>query len=175
MDDITFFWNGWEAIIRILVVGILCYVSLVVILKVSGKRTLASLTAFDFIITVAIGAVYGRLLTAKDVSMSEAVTAFILLAVLQFVFSWLQMKYEVFKKLFTSHPILLYYRGEFLEKAMKKEGVEKSELIGEARKKGYGNFEDIELIILENDATFSIIGKLSEGDGATYNEFLDKS
>lgn len=173
MEDITFLWNGWEAILRILVVGVLCYIALVVILNISGKRTLASLTAFDFVVTVAIGAVFGRLLTAKDVSISEAVTAFILLAFLQFLFSWLQMKFKSFRKIFTSRPVLLYYRGEFMRKAMKKQRVEKSELIGEARKKGYGNFEEIELIILENDATFSIIGKLTDSDGATYKEFMD--
>lgn len=175
MDNITFLWNGWEAIIRILVVGTLCYIALVVILKVSRKRTLASLTAFDFVVTVTIGAVFGRILTAKDVSLSEAVTAFILLASLQFLFSWLQIKFETFRKIFTSRPVLLYYRGEFMVQAMKREKVEKSELIGEARKKGYGNFEEIELIILENDATFSIIGKLTDSDGATYKEFLKDS
>ena len=172
MDDITFLWNGWQALIRILVVGTLCYIALVVILKISRKRTLASLTAFDFVVTVAIGAVFGRLLTAKDVSISEAVTAFLLLAILQLLFSWLQLKFKNFRRLFTSRPVLLYYRGEFMVEAMKKERVEKSELIGEARKKGYGNFEEIELVILENDATFSIIGKLTDSDGATYKEFV---
>lgn len=173
MDEITFLWNGWEALIRILVVGILCYVALVMVLKVSGKRTLASLTAFDFVITVAIGAVYGRLLTAKDVSISEAVTAFILLAFLQFLFSWLQMKYKIFRRIFTARPKLLYYRGEFLEKAMKKEGVAKSELIGEVRKKGFGDMEEIELVILESDASFSIIRRLTDNDSSTYQEVLD--
>lgn len=172
MDDITFFWNGWEAIFRIVVVGTLCYIALVAILKLSRKRTLASLTAFDFVVTVAIGAVFGRLLTAKDVSISEAVTAFLLLACLQLLFSWLQMKFEIFSRMFTSRPVLLYYRGEFIVKAMRKERVEKSELIGEARKKGYGNFDEIEIIILENDATFSIIGKLTDSEGATYTEFI---
>ena len=145
MDDITFLWNGWEALIRILVVGTLCYIALVVILKVSRKRTLASLTAFDFVITVAIGAVYGRLLTAKDVSISEAVTAFLLLAFLQFLFSWLQLRIGIFRRMFTSSPVLLYYRGEFMNKAMKKEKIQREELIGEARKKGYGNFDEIEI------------------------------
>ncbi|NJX17090.1 DUF421 domain-containing protein [Tamlana crocina] len=83
------------------------------------------------------------------------------------------MRYKIFRKIFTANPKLLYYRGEFLEKAMKKEGVAKSELIGEARKKGYGNFEEIELIILESDATFSIIGKLTDSDSATYKEILN--
>lgn len=175
MSDITFLWNGWEAILRILVVGTLCYVALVMTLKVSGKRTLASLTAFDFVVTVTLGAVFGRVLTAKDVSISEAVTAFILLAFLQFLFSWMQIRSVLFRRLFTSRPILLYYKGEFMEKAMKSTRVEKSELIGAVRKKGYGDMDEVEIIIFENDASFSIIGKLTSGKDATYKEFLRDS
>lgn len=173
MTDISFFWNGPEPLLRILVVGILCYVALVVTLKVSGKRTLASLTAFDFVITVTLGAVFGRVLTAKNVSISEAVTAFVLLAFLQFLFSWMQIRSGIFRRLFTSRPILLYYKGEFMEKAMRSARVEKSELIGAARKKGYGNLDEVEIIIFENDASFSIIGKLTDNGTATYKEFME--
>lgn len=173
MTDISFLWNGTEPLLRILVVGTLCYVALVVILKVSGKRTLASLTTFDFVITVTLGAVFGRVITAKDVSISEAITAFILLAFLQFLFSWMQTRSGFFRRFFTSRPVLLYYKGEFMEKAMKSTRVEKSELIGAARKKGYGDLDEVEIIIFENDASFSIIGKLADGKNATYNEFID--
>lgn len=173
MTDISFFWNGTEPLLRILVVGTVCYVALVVTLKISGKRTLASLTAFDFVITVTLGAVFGRVLTAKNVSISEAVTAFVLLAFLQFLFSWMQIRSGIFRRLFTSRPILLYYRGEFMEKAMTSTRVEKSELIEAARKKGYGDLDEVEIIIFENDASFSVIGKLTDSKNATYNEFMD--
>ena len=173
MTDISFLWNGFEPLLRILLVGILCYIALVVTLKVSGKRTLASLTAFDFVITVTLGAVFGRVLTAKDVSISEAITAFILLAFLQFLFSWMQMKSKLFRKFFTSRPILLYYKGEFMEKRMRSARIAKSELIGAARKKGYGDLDEVEIIIFENDASISVIGKLADGKNATYNEFID--
>ena len=172
MKEISFFWNGFEPLLRIIVVGTLCYIALVVILKVSGKRTLASLTAFDFVITVTLGAVFGRVLTAKNVSISEAVMAFILLAFLQFLFSSLQIRSGIFRKIFTARPKLLYYKGEFMEKAMRSARVQKSELIGAVRKKGYGDLKDVEIIIFENDASFSIIGNLTNDENATYKDVL---
>lgn len=71
---VHFFFNGWQPIVRIVVVGTLGYVTLILLLRVSGKRTLAQLNSFDFIITVALGASFGRILTARTVALAEAGT-----------------------------------------------------------------------------------------------------
>lgn len=97
MDDIIFFWNGLRPSFRFLVVGTVAYIAFVLILKISGKRTLARMSAFDFVIAVAVGAIFGRTLTAKDLSISEAIAAFLLLAFLQFVFASLEGKSKAFR------------------------------------------------------------------------------
>ena len=175
MDDTTFLWNGIQPIIRIIIVGVSAYLAIVLILRVSGKRTLASMSAFDFVIAVAVGAVFGRTLTTKDLSISEALTAFILLAVLQFVFAYLEGKSKVFKKIFNTSPTLLYYKGEFLQKNLHKERLDKSKVIGAARKKGFGNMDDVAAVILEIDATLSVIGKSSEGESSTFKDLLENN
>ena len=119
MDKVVFFWNGWEPLLRTVVVGTLTYISIILILRISGKRTLAKMNMFDFVITVALGSAYGRVLTAKQVSVSEAVTTFALLALLQFIVSKLENKSNWFYQLVTSEPTLLYYRGQFIQKATK--------------------------------------------------------
>lgn len=172
MDKTVFFWNGLEPIIRILIVGTLGYIALVMILKISGKRTLAKMNAFDFIITVTIGSVFGRVLTAKSVSITEAVTAFILLAVLQTLFAYFETHSDLFKNIVTSKPALLYYKNEFQNKNLKKARLDKNELLGAVRKKGFGSLEEVEAIILESDASFSVIGKSKDGDGATYKAIV---
>lgn len=172
MDDTTFLWNGMQPLIRILLVGTTAYLAIVLILRISGKRTLASMSAFDFVIAVAIGAVFGRTLTTKNLSISEAVTAFVLLAILQFIFAYFEGKSEVFKNIFNTSPTLLYYNGEFIQKNLHKERLDKSKVIGAARKKGFGSMKDVEAVILEIDATISVIGKSSKGESDTYKEFL---
>ena len=76
MDNIVFFHGGMEPLLRIVVVGTLAYFSLIFLLRLLGKRTLAQLNAFDFVITIAIGSTLGRLITAKGVSLTESITAF---------------------------------------------------------------------------------------------------
>lgn len=174
MDDTTFLWNGIQPVIRIVVVGTAAYLAIVLILRISGKRTLASMSAFDFIIAVAVGAVFGRTLTTKDLSISEALTAFILLAVLQFIFAYLENKSKVFKRIFNTSPTLLYYNGEFLQKNLHKERLDKSKVISAARKKGFGSMEDVAAVILEIDATLSVIGKSEEEKSSTFEDLLEK-
>lgn len=174
MDDTTFLWNGLQPLIRILLVGSSAYISIVLILRISGKRTLARMSAFDFVIAVAVGAVFGRTLTTKNLSISEALTAFILLAVLQFVFAYLEGRFNGFKKIFNSTPTLLFYKGKFLEKNLRTERLDKSKVIEAARKKGYGSMDDVDAVILEIDASFSVIGNSEEGKNSTFKEFVEE-
>ena len=49
------FFSGWDGLLRTLVIGVLAYVILILFLRISGKRTLAKMNAFDFVVTVALG------------------------------------------------------------------------------------------------------------------------
>jgi uncharacterized membrane protein YcaP (DUF421 family) len=159
MDDVVLFHGGIEPLIRIIVVGSLAYFSLLILLRISGKRTLAQLNAFDFIITIAIGSTLGRLITAKGVSLSESVTAFFTLIVLQYFVSWLTVRLPEFDKLITASPSLLYFQGQFLHKAMKKQRVTQSQLLAVVRKNRIGSLDNVEAIVMESTGTIAIIKK----------------
>ena len=49
------FFESWSSLGRILAVGALAYMALVLLLRISGKRTLTKLNAFDLVVTVALG------------------------------------------------------------------------------------------------------------------------
>lgn len=166
MSDATFFFGGWEPIVRILVVGTGAYAALVLLLRVTKKRTLAQLNAFDFIITVAIGASFGRILTARDVALAEAVTTFALLVVLQLAVTRLQMLSPAFAKAVTAPPSMLFFRGRFLRDVMRRERVTEGELRSVVRTQGIGSWESVEAIVLEANGRFAVIQKDTAGDGS---------
>lgn len=166
MDRVTFFFGGWEPIARILVVGTLAYAALVLLLRVSGKRTLARLNAFDFLVTVALGASFGRILTARSVALAEAITAFSLLVGLQYLMAWLQVRSPRFAGAVTSPPSLLYFRGRFLHDAMSKERVTEDELRTAIREHGAGSFDQVEAVVLESDGQFAVVMTSKAGDGS---------
>lgn len=163
MSSVNFFFNGWTPIVRVLVVGTAMYVSLVVFLRLSGSRSIASMNVFDFIVTVAIGSAFGRVLTAQPVALAEAVTAFALLIVLQYVVAWLQARWPRFEEGITNSPTLLYFRGEFLRDAMRDQRVTENELRGAVRKKNIGSMAGVEALVLEPDGNVSVVTSIGDG------------
>ncbi|MGF1676824.1 MAG: DUF421 domain-containing protein [Rivularia sp. (in: cyanobacteria)] len=163
MDDVVFFYGGIEPLIRIVVVGSLAYFSLIILLRISGKRTLAQLNAFDFIITIAIGSTLGRLITAKGVSLAESVTAFLTLICLQYLVSWLTVRSSAFDNLVTANPSLLYFRGQFLPKVMQQQRVTKAQLLAVVRENRIGSLQEVEAIVMESAGTIAVIKKGTDG------------
>jgi uncharacterized membrane protein YcaP (DUF421 family) len=86
------FFDSWFGLLRVLVVGTLAYVALVAILRISGKRTLTKLNAFDLVITVVLGSTLATVLLSKSVVLAEGVLAMALLVLLQFVITWLSVR-----------------------------------------------------------------------------------
>lgn len=159
MDNVRFFFDGWDPILRIFVVGSLSYIILVVLLRISGKRTLAQMSGFDFIITVAIGSTFGRLITAQEVVLAESAAAFLLLILLQTGFAWLDMRYNWFSKIAKSQPTLLFYKGSFLEDSIRRCKVNKDEILGVIREQGIESLDEVEAVVLETSGGWSVVKK----------------
>lgn len=166
MNEVVFFYGGIEPLIRIVVVGTLAYFSLVGLLRVLGKRTLAQLNAFDFVITIAIGSTLGRLITAKGVSLIESVTAFSTLILLQYLVSWLTVRSPTIENFVTASPCLLFFRGQFLYKVMQKQRITKSQLLAVVREKKIGSLQAVEAIVLESAGTIAVVKKETDGESA---------
>ena len=173
MPPVVFLWNGWAPVGRVLVVGSVAYLALVLLLRAGGKRTLGQMGAFDFVITVALGATFGRVLTAHDVSLVEAITAFVLLIGLQYAITRLRLRSSRFARLLDSSPSLLYYRGQLLHAAMRQERVDETELRAAAREHGAGSLEEVEAVILEPSGNLSVVRKSLAGDRSALHGLRD--
>jgi uncharacterized membrane protein YcaP (DUF421 family) len=151
------FFQSWSGIVRTVIVGTLAYAFLIFSLRVSGKRTLAKLNAFDLVITVAFGSTLASILLSEDVALAEGVTALLLLIVLQYVVASLSIRSKTFAKAVRSEPTLLLRDGEMLPQAMHEARVTKAELETVVRTEGQRGLSDIAAVILESDGSFSVI------------------
>lgn len=151
------FFDSWSALLRVVVVGPLAYAILVLVLRVSGKRTLAKLNAFDLIVTVALGSTLATVLLSKSVALAEGVLAFATLAGMQFAVAWLSVRSPRFSDFVKSEPTLLLRDGCFLRDAMRRQRVTENELAAALRNHGVGDAEKVAAVVLETDGTFSII------------------
>jgi uncharacterized membrane protein YcaP (DUF421 family) len=157
MDWSEMFFQSWSGIVRTIVVGTLAYAFLVATLRVSGKRTLAKLNAFDLVITVAFGSTLASILLSEDVALAEGATALVLLVVLQWIVAFFSVRSKGFAKAVRSEPTLLLRDGEMLPEAMRRARVTKAELETVIRTEGQRGMEGIAAVVLESDGSFSVI------------------
>ncbi len=152
------FFHSWAAIGRVLVVGICAYVGLVLMLRVSGKRTLSKMNAFDFVVTVALGSILGSMLLSKDAALTEGLLALVSLIALQWVVAWLAVRCPTWCRLIKSEPRLLALRGKLNHAALKEERVTAEGVNAALRSAGRASLEDVEAVVLETDGSLSVIG-----------------
>ncbi len=161
------FFDNWSQILKILITGSLAYIAIIIILRLSGKRTLSQMNAFDFIITVALGSTLATAMLSKDTPLAEGLTGLALLVLLQFLVSWTYVRFPFFAKLVKSEPKLLFYEGEFKAKTLKAERIEQEELLQAARSQGILSLDQITAIVLETNGQFSIIKNASQQTHST--------
>lgn len=156
------FYNNIESIIRVIVVGVCAYLALVILLRASGKRTLSKMSAFDLVVTVALGSTLATVLLSKDVALLEGVTAFALLILMQFIIAWLSVRSESVRRLVKSEPTLLFHQGHFLESVMKAERITKDEIHAAVRAQGIPVMDKVGAVVLETDGSFTILPSTDE-------------
>jgi uncharacterized membrane protein YcaP (DUF421 family) len=166
MDLSGMLFGGWTPILRTALVGTLAYAALVVALRVSGKRTLAKLNAFDLVVTVALGSSLASVLLSSDVALAQGAAAFATLIGLQFAVAWGSVRSPRLARLVRSEPTLLVRHGEVLPDALRRTRVTEAELRTVIRNSSHPDPDRVAAVILESDGSFSVVGSGNEGDWA---------
>ena len=162
-------FDNWSDILRILLVGTAAYAFLVVVIRASGKRTLAQLNAFDFVVTVALGSTLATIILSSDVSWTEGAVALALLVVLQYVVSQLR-RLRGGRKALTAEPTLLVRDGDFLDDQIARHRLTHADIRQTIRSSGVGDLNDVAAVILESDGSMSVITASTLGDGSTLED-----
>jgi uncharacterized membrane protein YcaP (DUF421 family) len=157
-------FDSWAGIGRVAVVGVLAYAALVVMLRVSGNRTLSKMNAFDLIVTVALGSTLATVLLTEEVALAEGVAALALLILLQFLVTSLSVRSGFVSRVVKAEPSLVAHRGRLLPDQLRRARVVEDEVLAAVREQGHPSLDGVAAVVLETDGTFSVIG--SAGDGA---------
>lgn len=151
------FFSSWTSLLRLVVVGVPLYVGLVVFLRISGKRTLSKMNAFDLVVTVALGSVLATTLLSKQAALLDGLAALVLLIVLQYAITWTSVRSPYVRRLVKNRPRILALRGELHAEALRRERVTEDELAAAIRDSGLADIEATFAVLLETDGTISVI------------------
>ncbi|OGX89036.1 DUF421 domain-containing protein [Hymenobacter coccineus] len=157
------FFTSWTSLLRTFIISVLAYLGLILMLRVSGKRTLSKMNAFDLIVTVALGSTLATVLLSKGIALADGLLAFGLLIGLQFCLTWLSVRSKAVSQLVKASPTLLVYQGQFLPEAMRTERVTEGEVLASLRERGISTLAEAAAVVLENDGTLNALAQAAPG------------
>lgn len=138
--------------------GLAVYLFVYVIFRILGKRSLAEITTFDFVLLLIISEATTDALIGEDYSLTAC---FIMVATLvgtDFLFSLAKEKWQWFRTVSEGAPLVIVDQGRPLMKRMEKSKVDESDVLEAARDKhGLERMDQIKYAVLEKDGSISII------------------
>ncbi len=149
--DMTTPW--YEILLRTFVV----YVTVLVLLRVAGKRELGQMTPFDLVVILVIANAVQNAMTGGDNSLTGGILAAGTLTIVNIAVGRWGSYIPFFRRLVASEPRLLLRDGTPIPAALESERVDLGELEMAAREHGIADLKDVTAAILEEDGSISII------------------
>lgn len=136
------------------------YVFLLLVFRLSGKRSLAQITTFDFVLLLVIGEATQQALLGDDFSLTNAAVVILTLLGLDIALSLLQQRSPLMEKWLDDIPLVLVDDGTPLKDRMDKARVDESDILAAARElQGLERMDQVKYAVLERSGGISIVPK----------------
>lgn len=148
-----------DAILR----GTTVYIILLIVIRISGRRTLGQTTTFDFILLLIIAETTQQALLGEDFSITNAALLILTLVGIDIAISLLKSHSATIDKIIDGVPMIIVENGRPLSDRLRKSRVDEHEVLSAARRlRGLERMEQIKYAVLEADGAISIIPKETE-------------
>lgn len=152
-------WNmsivWWEFVLR----GVIIYVFLIAILRLTGKRQIGQMAPFDLVLLLVLSNAVQNSMNGGDNSVIGGMISAGTLVGLNWLVGILTYKNKTAEALIEGRPELLIHNGKVFEKALDQARLTRRELMSALREAGCTEIEDVRAAFLENDGKISVIPK----------------
>lgn len=134
------------------------YLVLWVVIRITGRRSLGQMTAFDFILYLVVGSTMVRSMVGEDYSLTNGIIIIVTLAMLNVGTSLLETHFASMGKVIKGTPTVLVERGRVLHDRVRKARVTEDEILAAARTShGLVRMQQIRYAVLEASGAISIV------------------
>lgn len=143
---------AWQIVVRTVIV----YVALLVLIRLSGKRTLGEMSIFDLIVVIVLGSAVRTSMIGNDKSLFGGLLAVAVLMLLDFAGAWLSSHSLRMDRVIEGRPVLLARDGVLFDEVLKRCNVPRSAFVSAMRKNGCTGIEMVEQAILEPGGSINV-------------------
>lgn len=142
-----------EKIIR----PILVYIFLLIGLRMAGKRELAQLNSFDFVVLLTLSNTVQNAIIGNDTSLSGGVIGAATLLFTNYIVVRFIFKHHHLEAIVQGEPVVLIEKGRIVQENAKRETICEDELLAIIRHQGIEKIEEVERATLESSGAISVI------------------
>ncbi|SDB39177.1 Protein of unknown function [Pseudomonas sp. NFACC23-1] len=136
------------------------YLALLVLFKIAGRRSLAELTTFDFVLLMIIGEATQQALLGDDFSLTNALMVIVTLIAIDVGLSLLKQRSQWVSQLIDGGPTVIVEDGRILQGRMRHARLVEADIMEAARSsQGIETLEQIKFAIIERNGKISVIAK----------------
>jgi uncharacterized membrane protein YcaP (DUF421 family) len=132
------------------------YIIVLIVIRMSGKRTIGNFTAFDLLVALMLGEVVDEIIYG-DVSLAQGGVSIAVIALAQQVNAWLSFHYEGFNRIVEGASTVIVRDGELDRRGMLKERMHEHDVMAELRLSGVHDMREVRLATVENDGQVSVL------------------
>lgn len=134
------------------------YIFLAVLLRIAGKRTIADLSTFDFVLLLVIGSAVQQALLSNDFSVTGGFLAAVALVAIDIFVSFVTHRVRVVDRWVNGIPVVLIRRGVVSEENCSRSRVSTEDILEAGRRlHGLKRLDQIEYAVLEKSGGISIV------------------
>ncbi|HMJ90208.1 MAG TPA: YetF domain-containing protein [Candidatus Acidoferrum sp.] len=138
--------------------GLVIYFFLLLVFRVSGRRTLSKATTFDLVLLLIISEVTQQAMVDSDHSVTNAVLLILTLVLTSLGLSELKQHFPHFKYLLEGSSVMIVRNGKLLRERMNELRVDEDEILEAARaSQGLESFEQIKYAFVEPNGEITLV------------------
>ncbi|WP_431136831.1 DUF421 domain-containing protein [Psychroserpens mesophilus] len=150
-------YSSAEILIKVVATVVAIFSIIIFITRISGLRTFAKMSSFDFASTIAVGSILATIVLNPDQSILKGAIALAGIIFFQSIFSFLKRKWDWFNELFTNKPMMLMEDGRFLMNNLRKTNVDPKDVYAKLREANVKDKSEVFAVILESTGDISVI------------------
>jgi uncharacterized membrane protein YcaP (DUF421 family) len=153
------FWSDGSQLTGAVVATAVVYLAVLVAVRVAGRRTTAQLSAYDTLITVALGTALTSTALPSDPAVADGLAVLATLLVLQLVIGQLRRTSGSIRRLTDFAPKVVLRDGEVRSSGgILGAQLTDTEIEAELRRQGITSTDEVVVVVLESSGSFSVLG-----------------
>src|SRR5918999_780363 len=154
---LTWFGTSFGALLMVILSTPGIYFSVVMLTRIAGLRSFATMSSFDFAMTVAIGSLIASTAVSSDPPLPQSLVALASLFLLQFLVAVLRRNSRKMQKVVDNEPILLMVGSTMIAENMSKARVTEDDLWAKIREANVIDLAQLRAVVMETTGTISVL------------------